>query len=32
MKYTKRPIQISDLNEDGSIPLHLLMDSKYHKQ
>ena len=31
MKYTTRPILISDLNEDGSIPYYLLKDSEEHK-
>ncbi len=31
MKYTKRSILISDLNEDGSIPCKLLKDSAEHR-
>lgn len=31
MKYTKRSVLISDLNEDGSIPLYLLEDSENHR-
>ena len=32
MKYTVRPILISDLNDNGSIPSHLLKDSEEHKK